>query len=235
MMIWRWLRWVVVGLAGLYTLSYGVWRILLLSPWYTQFWQLPFSEVFGSWLYLPLLPLLLLAILTWNRPAALLLLLPLCVFALEYGQQFLPNWQPRAADVATVRLLTWNTLAAGDGGGEFQALVHQLQPDYIAVQEVNFRLVRLFKEKLNGDYPYQIYNPVGSNGGLALFSRYPLQAVVTPARLLGCQCMTVESAIAGRRVTLIVVHVWRPDLGFTAFPRLAPFRTFDTRYQAVVF
>jgi endonuclease/exonuclease/phosphatase (EEP) superfamily protein YafD len=234
-MIWRWLRWFVVGLAGLYTLSYGVWRILLLTPWYDRFWQLPLSEVFGSWFYLPLPPLIPLAILTRSRRTALILLLPLCFFTVEYGRQFLPNWQPVAANAARVRLLTWNTHSAADGRGEFQALIHQLQPDYVAIQEVNLRLVRLFKETLNAAYPYQVYNATSSDGGLALFSRFPLQQVATPVRLLGCQCMTVESELAGRPVTFIVAHIWRPDLGYTSYRGLASFNGFNTRYQTVVF
>jgi hypothetical protein len=110
-------RLVGLALAMLYTMSYGLWRILLLTPLYQEFWQLQLSDVFGSWAYLPLVPLGLLVALTRNRRAAYLLLLPLFFFGAEYGRQFLPNWQrlwPREEPVAVLRVMSWNMLYTSD-------------------------------------------------------------------------------------------------------------------------
>jgi endonuclease/exonuclease/phosphatase (EEP) superfamily protein YafD len=228
-------RWSVLILAGLYTVGYGVWRSLLLTPWYERYWQLQLSELFGSWFYLPLLPLVLLALLTWNGRAFVLLLLPLFLFSAEYGRQFLPNWQPTANDLVSLRVLTWNALYTGDSNGEFQALLRQVRPDFVAIEEVNPRLVRLFEQKLVTDYPFRTAYAAGSNGGLALFSRYPLWVVEKPVEIVSCQCLVVESEVAGRRVTLIVVHIWRPDIGVNTRGRWPAVDQFNSRYQTPIF
>jgi vancomycin resistance protein VanJ len=231
----RWLRFGLLALTSVYIIGYGLWRILLRSPLYDQLWQLQLSEVLGSWAYLPLLPLIVLAGLIRHRVALLLLVIPLLFFAIEYGRQFLPNWSRTNEAVTTLRVLTWNTLYSGDYNGEFQTLIQRLQPDYIAIQEVNWRMVQLFKNNLSTDYPYQIARTAGAGGGLALFSRYPLDIAPSPYGVMSCQCITITSDVAGQSITLIIVHIWRPDIDLSRYGRLPVVKQFSSGFQTPIF
>jgi vancomycin resistance protein VanJ len=232
------MRRLLVGLVLCYVVGYALWRLALLTPLYSQDWRLPLSELFGSWLYLPLPLLTILALLVRSRRALILLLVPGCLFAAEYGRQFLPNWQtvwqaPPAT--APVRLLTWNTLYTTDMDGEFQALLRQRQPDLVALQELSYLLTRRLSQEMAGNYPYQAVDLGGNTGGLALFSRYPLRVVERPRQPISCQCLVVETMLGDRRITLIVVHIWRPELNARMVNGVPTVATFSDRYQTPIF
>jgi vancomycin resistance protein VanJ len=95
--------------------------------------------------------------------------------------------------------------------------------------------VRLFEQDLGAEYPFRALHAIGGSSGLALFSRYPLEVVEVPTQLVSCQCMVVESEINGRRVTLIIVHIWRPQIQYILYRRLPRVRKFDTRLQTPIF
>jgi vancomycin resistance protein VanJ len=227
-----------LGLVLCYVVGYVLWRLALRTPLYSQIWQLPLSELFGSWLYLPLPLLAILALLVRSRWALILLLIPGCFFAAEYGRQFLPNWQtvwqPPPA-TAPLRILTWNTLYTTDREGELQALLHQLQPDIVALQELSYLLTRRLSQEMADDYPHQAVDMGGSTGGLALLSRYPLRLLDQPRGPISCQCLVAEAQVGDQRIRLIVVHIWRPELDARRVNGVPTVATFSDRYQTPIF
>jgi endonuclease/exonuclease/phosphatase (EEP) superfamily protein YafD len=211
---------------------------LLLTPLYDQYWQLPMSEVLGSWAYAPLLLLLPLAALTRGRYAGLALLIPLCFFGGEYGRQFLPNW-PRLwseeSSPVSLRVMTWNTLFSIDHRDHFIKLVERLQPDIIALQEISYQLGRRLPETLQKQYPYQHIYAAGSTLSLAMLSRYPILVTDQDTRLAGCHCLEVQIKRDGRTITLINVHVWRPSIYIDRDGRFPSVRRFDPSQQKPIF
>ena len=208
--------------------------MLLLTPWGTQLWPLRLSEVFGSWSYLPLLPLVLLALLTRSRSGLLALLIPTLLFGAEYGRQFLPNWQlATAGDGMPFRVLTWNTLYTADPDGAFQTLVNETQPDLVVLEEVSRRMAN--KLVTDFDYPYHAIHSLGSTSSLAIVSRYPILSSKTGMEVYTCECLEVTMDYHGRTITVIAVHIFRPVINFRRIGRLPTITNFTDRMQSPVF
>lgn len=236
-MFLRWIHWLASGLAFVYLVAYCCWRLLLLTPLYDLDWRLPLSQALGSWSYLPLLPLLVLAVLARSRPALFLLAVPLVCFAGEYGNQFLPRWlwlshTPPGATV--VRVMTLNTHNMSDRSGEFRSVLAQQQPDLIALQEISYALTRVLAEELEAHYPFQQMYGAG-NMGLAILSRYPIRAFEISPGALGCRCLRVTLNIDGQEVTILNAHIWSPRVNIER-QRLIPRVTrFENAHQTASF
>lgn len=236
-MIAKLTRVVLLFFALLYTTTYVFWRILLLTPLYERYWQLQLSEVFGSWVYLPLPLLLIFVGLTRHRRAALVLLLPCCFFGAEYGRQFLPNWQHWSADptARTVRVMTWNMLYASDHKGEFKETITDLQPDIIALQEVGRGMDKKFDAEYRDVYPYQTVYGAGRSNSLALLSRFPILETQVSAGIWECRCLHAVIDLEGRSIHLLVVHIPSPLLYIARYKRLPEIRLFDNEHQTPAF
>lgn len=231
-------------LAGslLYSLGFVGWRVLLLLPFSRGTWPLELSAVFASWLYLPLAALLLLTLLLWDRRSLLVLLIPLFAFSMEYGRQFLPNWnlalQPATAvaqseGTTRLRVMTWNMLYTRDDTGAFQAEVRRLQPDLVALQEVGWSMGRSLPEWFSAEYPHQQVVNAGSSSSVALLSRYPI--IDTPLRdpfLMACYCQQVTLDVNGEPVTVLNAHPLRPNISIEDRAGLPPLPVdFEIGYQ----
>jgi endonuclease/exonuclease/phosphatase (EEP) superfamily protein YafD len=232
------IRRLILACAVLYTLGYITWRVLLLLPAQRQPWSLQLSEVVGSWLYLPLALLISLAVLARVRHAALILLVPLCFFSMEYGRQWLPKWQslqPAPNEAAMLRVMTWNSRYTLDTDGEFSTLANTLHPDLIALQEVSFSMGRRLAEDYRQAYPYVTVYGSGSRESLALLSRFPILGSERDHRVAGCQCLRVALDVHGRVVTVLVVHVQRPRIILIPTPGLPRMVDFNTDHQGPIF
>lgn len=229
-------------LAAIYTASYLLWRGLLLTPLYDTFWQLQLSEVFGAWFYLPLFPLLLLVLMARNGRAAILLAIPFAFFLWEYGAQFLPNWQhgfstqtvwAQAEDDRDLQVLTWNTLNSSTVQDDFAAFLRDEQPDVVALQEVGRGMHRVLGEEYTDLYPYRYEQYYGR---LVTMSRYPIKPILEDSVLLyGCRCQPLALTWRGRTVTLINIHIIRPDVNFSVQSRLPRITSFDQSNQEIYY
>lgn len=230
------LRILTLILAALYTVAFTVWRLLLLTSLYDQFWQLRLSQVFSPWLYLPLGLLLLLLLVSRQRSATFLLLIPLAACAGEYGRQLLPNWPvvwAKSEAIASVRILTWNTHYTADPDDAFIRTVDQLQPDLVALQEVSYFLRKKLARELSARYPYQAVDNLSSSEALVVLSRYPvLRQEFDDGYRRGCRCQQVTLDLAGQPISLINSHMPSPRIGFTLYGRLPRVYYFDNRFQA---
>ena len=162
--------------------------------------------------FLPAPFLLLVALLFRARTALFLALVPVALFAVLYGERFLPRSQPVASG-PTFRVMTFNA-GAGPAGGEARAVfaaVQESQPDVVAIQEVQGPALQALRSTLAERYPYQ-----AATSDVATFSAYPL-ADPSEFRLKdsGYRSQAVDVLVADRVVRLTNVHLQRtgPRLG----------------------
>jgi len=199
--------------ATIYTLLLIIWRLALQTPLYEGYWQLQVSQIFGSWSYLPLFPLIFLFLWAGSRRAIIILLLPLLLFATEYGQQYLPNWHltENTTDSVQLRVLSWNTLFMTDPERIFIDGLNELAPDVIALQEFSYDLIRLIEDELGQRYPYTHFYQPGGWSSLGLVSRYPIMEVEVLNMRAGCRCQKAILDVNGRLITVINVHSLSPS------------------------
>lgn len=229
------------SLALLYTIAYLLWRGLLLSPLYEISWQLQLSEIFGAWIYLPLLPLIALVVLTRRWRAVAALCIPLAFFAWEYGAQFLPNWQhgwttqsaqaqAQPVDDDVLSVLTWNTLISSTVQDDLHRILTQETPDIVTLQEVSYSMRRTLNEEYAQRYPYQYYQ---STRRLITLSRYPLTNAIPDDELMlyGCRCLPLEIVWKGRALTIINIHLPSPDVRYSFRSRIPRVLKFDASGQ----
>lgn len=227
-------------LVTLYTIVYILWRLLLISPLYERNWQIQITEIFGSWFYLPLLPLIVLILLSKRWRAASVLCIPFAFFAWEYGTQFLPNWQhslvtPVYAQStrSTLRVMTWNSHQTYDPRGDFMQRLEELKPDVVTLQEVSLGMKRKSEEVLGAQYPYQSYQPRGS---LLTLSRHPLtEPRLTELPFSACRCLPVEITKNGKTFTVINVHIPRPAVVYNTRGTIPTISYFDSRGQELYY
>lgn len=228
----------LLGLAVVYSLGYGVWRVLLLTPLYANWWWLPLSEIVGSWFYLPLLPLVLSASLLRHRRMLIVLSLPLLMFGVEYGRQFLPNWQLYWTDSShnlPLRVMTWNTLYTSDRNQEFQRLLQRVQPDIVALQEVRNGFPRSLNTVLNDLYTHRQVYSAGTTRSLAILSRYPILDAMASndLEIYRCTCVYVTIDFHGKPITVLTAHPPRPVIElrwrWRGLPRIDHFDTENQR------
>lgn len=229
------------SLALLYTIVYLLWRLLLVSPLYETSWQLQASEVFGAWVYLGLVPMLLLALLARRWRALAVLAIPLAFFVWEYGAQFLPNWQhalsaqiaqaAQADDDGILSVMTWNTFLIPTINDDFQQLLNEEDPDIITLQEVSYAMTRVLDQELKEEYPYQYFQHYG---GLATLSRYPLAPTLDESlTLYGCRCLPLKLMWQDRSLTIINIHLPSPGVRYSFRRTLPRLLNFDASGQEI--
>jgi vancomycin resistance protein VanJ len=163
--------------------------------------------------FVPAPLLLALALVFRARVALVLALLPVALFALLYGQRFVPLAQPTTATGPTIRVMSFNA-GSGPGGGEAQSVIdaiEETQPDIVAVQEVQGRALQGLREALAQDYPYQ-----AATSDVATFSVYPLADHVDfRLKDSGYRSQAMDLQVEDRVVRLTNVHLQRtgPRLG----------------------
>lgn len=155
--VFRFSRSTVVMVSFLYGIGYISWRLVLLSPLHDQYWQIQLTQVFGSWFYLPLLPLLVAALTVRSGKTIISLLIPILFLGFEYGRQFLPNLNASILPpdpTKQLRVMSWNTLLTSKVDGKFYDVVEEQRPDIIALQEVGYTARRKLISILGEQYPY---------------------------------------------------------------------------------
>jgi endonuclease/exonuclease/phosphatase (EEP) superfamily protein YafD len=196
----RLLGWSIWAYALGMLVFYGVFLTSL-----TQWWVFQAINTFGLWLYLPLVFLVPLALLVWRKQAAIILVIPMLGFLIEYQWCLVPKSTP--AGPTSLKLMTWNVRPDNPSPQTIQQTILAQRPEVVALQELFYPLAKPLGPLLKREYPYQL---LGADDGLALYSRYPLQPLVTepsPA----CRCLpalvTLPKTVTAKPVALVNVHL----------------------------
>src|SRR5512146_566150 len=154
----------------LYVCIVVAWNLLLRTP-VSNLWPVQLAAAFDVWIYLPLIPLLLLAVLQQDWRAGAWLGLPMLVFAWQYGQLFIPA--PHREDGPQLRVMTANLQFENRDASGIADLLVTRSPDVVAMQELGAAMSGPLADRVKEQYPYQALYPSRASRGLALLSRSP--------------------------------------------------------------
>jgi endonuclease/exonuclease/phosphatase (EEP) superfamily protein YafD len=120
------------------------------------------------WLFTPLILLLLFAILFRLRGQVILLLLPLPLFLLTYGELYLPRL-PVQTKGDSITIMTHNVWGANTQFDQILTGITTANPDLLSLHELSPPIIDALEGPLSEIYPYyRIRSWVG------FFSRYPI-------------------------------------------------------------
>ncbi|MDX1509829.1 MAG: endonuclease/exonuclease/phosphatase family protein [Nitriliruptorales bacterium] len=139
---------------------------------------LPF-DLLAFWWPLPALPLALLAARRRDRPAVSLLLVPVGFWIVVHGGLFLPRG---TGPEPTLTVASLNVLASSDSVEQVAALVEAHEPDVLLLEEVFPSRMAALRERLAATHPHARLSESRTVGGVALFSRRPIERVIEVAR-----------------------------------------------------
>lgn len=141
--------------------------------------------------------------------------------------RWIRGWAPRGTHGSHVRLMTFNVQATNKDFKAVQEVVHMENPDIFCLMEVtgdHGRAMDAFKAQ----YPYMVTNVSGhegqqqpGGGGIALFSRYPLEQ--KDILFFGKSWMAsvvAQAVIDGQRLQLVGTHPVSPKSAKLAANRL---------------
>ncbi len=196
-----WQQWLIAG----YAAFIEIWLFLhfVVSD---RFWPVAIRNTTAFYLFLPLLPLVVLAALAPRRRLLLgLLLFPLLVFLAFFGVLFLPRLE---APPAGTRLtaMSYNVLHSNRDFEAIAAVVRGAQPDLLGFQELNAAHAAELP-RLLADYPYHALTLNDGFSGVGLTSRYPIESAEAfhlPPRDLALRAVV---NVDGRRLIVYVVHL----------------------------
>jgi vancomycin resistance protein VanJ len=134
----------------------------------TKLWFIQALHYVLPWLFIPLVPLLFMAILLRSRIKIFLLSLPVLLFLLTYGELYLPRLPVRSIG-EPFTVMTYNLWG---GNVQFDQIVSEIQthdPDLLSLHEFSPPIVEALENQLAETYPYHRIDP-----SVGFFSRYPI-------------------------------------------------------------
>lgn len=183
-----------------------------------RLWWVAALHFFTPWLLLLNLIPLAASGLFGQRVRAILPGIPVAVFALLYGELFLPGLPPPSACQSAcpaLTVMTYNIGPANDppSPAQIAALLRDSGADLIALQEATPDFVAPFREELGDIYPYQAQYGEDANG-LMLVSRYPLEDDQYFNLHTTAFYMKATVKVNGRSILVISAHPKPPTFGF---------------------
>lgn len=117
----------------------------------------------------------------------------------------------QAAEPRSLRLLMYNLYYLNEDLAEVPKLIEQYDPDVVFLMEYSFDVQRQIEGQF-AQYPYRLIQPSRFTMGLALFSRFPLEAPqVVRGASTRIPVYQVQMRVAGRPFTLVGGHPWPPQ------------------------
>jgi endonuclease/exonuclease/phosphatase (EEP) superfamily protein YafD len=173
------------------------------------------AQVFAPYFFAPLLLLVPLALLRGTFILRSALFAALIAYLAVYPPAL--NLRPTAPITATpeLRVLSWNVYVGRVAIEELVAAFEAYQPDIIALQEADWRMLA-DEAALDERFPYQLITPDVAAPGLAILSRYPILEAGVPQ--LGGDAfdmprlMWATLDVNGTAVTVINAHPQPPRL-----------------------
>lgn len=122
---------------------------------------------------------------------------------------YLPTNAPNPSD-ADVRLLHANLLVTNTDAGPLFALVEDVEPDLIVLQEFTPGWVQAL-QPIVSSYPYRVLEPRDDPFGIALYSKYPLDAMTVIGSVpLGHPDIVATALVGGERLHIVSTHPMQP-------------------------
>lgn len=135
-------------------------------------WLLVLVNRFVPYLFYPLAIFAPLAVgLRLRNPSALLLCAVL-LFTFFYAPYILPK--PASEKDASFWVMTYNVLLVNESYGEVAEVILSQQPDLVALQEVQPRMMDQLQTRLAADYPFSVMGWEHEFGTTAIFSQHPI-------------------------------------------------------------
>lgn len=167
-----------------------------------------FSHFRMQYFVVSVLLTLLFAFLKW-RKYILLGLASVALNAWFVVPWYLPTDAPDPSD-ADVRLLHANLYASNTDTERLLALVEDIDPDLIVLQEFTPEWLAAM-EPLVPSYPYRVVEPRPDPFGIALYSKYPLDATTVVGSVpLGNPDIVATALVGGERLNIISTHPMPP-------------------------
>lgn len=196
-----------VGLceAGLVvTLLFSV--LTAFSKWH-QYLEL-FSHFRMQYLVVSLLLTLVFVFLKW-RNYVLLGLASIAVNAWFVVPWYVPTGAPGPSD-SDVRLLHANVYVANTNAGPLLALIAEVDPDLLVLQEFTPAWQSAL-QPIHSSYPYRVVEPREHPFGIALYSKFPLEATTVIGSVpLGHPDIVATALVGGERLHIISSHPMQP-------------------------
>lgn len=160
----------------LFVITILAWNVLRFYPG-DRWLAVRLGNYFAPWLFMGLVPALIVALLGRRRWLGVATLVALLLFAGRYSYLFIPRPQPVSAEtnVDQLKVMTFNVHYSNRNAEDIANLIRAEKPDIIALQEVTEELADSLLPELASDYPHSLYDNLWGFP-LVLLSRYPLQA-----------------------------------------------------------
>jgi endonuclease/exonuclease/phosphatase (EEP) superfamily protein YafD len=173
--------------------------------WGNRIWLVDAVGYMLTFLFIPSLLLLPLAIFSRAKVLISLAAVPVLLFLLTYGRLYLPR--AAAAEASpTFTVMTYNVL---DINRQYDGVAQQIidyAPDILGLHELQAHMIKALEERLADRFPYREVEP-----GRGLFSRYPIrQYRAFQLAEYGHWAQQAIFTIDGRDVTLLNVHPRTP-------------------------
>ncbi len=166
------------------------------------------------YLFAPLVPLLLLALLARSRAGVAGCLLVLALFLADYGELFLPRLGPGVPPGARrLVAMAYNLGPSVSTPARLVAAIAAEDADVVAAEEVYPAAARALRTDLESRYPYAILEPGRHETGL--LSRYPIreQEWFRPAGF-GREALHATLDAGGRPLEVFVIHPLPPGIAW---------------------
>ncbi len=106
----------------------------------------------------------------------------------------------------TVKILLANVLISNDNAAPFLALIGDERPDLIVIQEATPAWIDAL-QGIAADYPHSVLEPRDDPFGIALYSRFPLDATaVIESAPFGTPDLVATAVLDGARLRIISTH-----------------------------
>lgn len=182
------------------------------------FWWLMIMNQLAPVLFVPMLLMMIVVLIRRQWRYLLLLLLPFAIFVWTQGIYLVPTIA-RQAQPHELRVMTYNVLFYNQKFTEVADAILSVEPDLVALQEVEVDMAAALIEQFRDVYPYHAVAemPDWQWGTTMVLSRYP----VLEAEILDLQqvrpAMLVRVEAEGKAVTFISAHLYYYN--WHTFPR----------------
>lgn len=171
-----------------------------------RWWWLFVVNALALYLFLPLPPLALGAVIVRQRAFWAGVAAAVALFLFLYGGLWLPYPAPTATGPA-LTVMTYNTLGFNPCPDCVVATIRQSGADLVTLQELSPGVAAAIARDLATEYPYQILDPHEQVFGLGVISRLPLRATgeTLPGGWVG-QPQVLALTFAGTQVLVVNAH-----------------------------